>query len=53
MDTKYKIGKNTSYYQHAKEITTIQHIKHYYYNPYTGPGYLHAIREDIFFSLKK
>jgi hypothetical protein len=48
----YKIGKKTCYYQSTTEIT-IYYIKHHYYKPYTGPGYLHAIREDYFFSLKK
>jgi hypothetical protein len=43
---KYKIGKKPRYYQNSDEIITIQYIKHYYYKPYTGPGYLRAIRED-------
>jgi hypothetical protein len=43
---KYKVPKKPRYYQNSDEIITIQYIKHYYYKPYTGPGYLHAIRED-------
>jgi hypothetical protein len=52
MNTKYKIGKRTSYHQNTDEII-IYHIKHHYYKPYTSPGYLRTIREDYFFSLKK
>jgi hypothetical protein len=44
MDTK-KISKMTSYYRNIQEIT-IYYIKHHYYKPYAGPGYLRAIRED-------
>jgi hypothetical protein len=43
--TIYKIDKKTSYSQNIGEII-IYHIKHHYYKPYTGPGYLRAIRED-------
>jgi hypothetical protein len=49
---KYKIGKKPRYYQNVEEIK-IQYIKHRYFKPYTGPGYLRAIREDQFFSIKK
>jgi hypothetical protein len=45
-NNKYKIGKRPYYYQNTTEIITIYYIKHNYYKPYTGPGYLCAIRED-------
>jgi hypothetical protein len=42
---KYKIGKKPRYYQNVNEIK-IYYIKHHYYKPYTGPGYLRAMQED-------
>jgi hypothetical protein len=42
---KYKICKKPRYYHNVKE-NIIYYIKHHYYKPYTGPGYLRAIRED-------
>jgi ankyrin repeat protein len=40
------ISKNRYYYQNSKETITIHYMKHYFYKPHTGPGYLCAIRED-------
>jgi hypothetical protein len=45
MDDSYKICKKPRYYKNKKKLTTIYYIRHYYYKPYTGPGYLRAMQE--------